>query len=168
MYIICQNRTLNSLQVHTLYKRTSGKHKNSRGGTWRCRLKCSPLMQKVGWSNLSCDRSLSLKQLKTTPVWNVWQQVCVSRVIGDDALCHNSCGKLKNPNCSMAINAEYRLKFANFSILKWEEKPPCPQTSKQTNKTKRQSHDTNKKVYRSTKFLWTIHLRCKINVHAET
>ena len=60
-------------------------------------------------------------------------------------VCHSRCGMLENPHCSMAMNAEHRLKFSalhgnsdvsmwvkNF-VLRW--KTP-KQTNKQINKLK--------------------------------
>ena len=62
-------------------------------------------MSKVVCSN---PAAIDLKQVVTAPLWNARQQVLVSLVLGYNhhkrlCLCHNMCGTLKNPHCSVQV-----------------------------------------------------------------
>ena len=68
-------------------------------------------MLKVGCSNPDRDKHESLKQVATFPQPNTWQQVWVSRIIGDKL--KNGCLDSQllwyalNPHCSMSTSAEH-------------------------------------------------------------
>ena len=72
------------------------------------------------WSGFeSQPRQTLVVQVVTAPLPNIQQQVWMRRVLGDehymytDALCHNRCGTLKNPqdHCSLATSAKCRSKY---------------------------------------------------------
>ena len=67
------------------------------------------------------DREKSWKQVVTAPMLNARQYMWVSRVLGDNHYKRvpSRCGTLKNPQCSMAMTAEHRLKFAVLHRLWW-------------------------------------------------
>ena len=84
-------------------------------------LERSPRKRKVGCSNPSRDRPKSIKQVVTDLSLNARQQVRVSRVLADDHYKRmpnvTLQNPLKNPHCSIAMNAEYRSKLAALQLM---------------------------------------------------
>ena len=112
----CQNQ-IKGLWVFVILDLTQ-KDTHSRPLRWCSRLERWPRKLKVGCSTPWCDVPKTLKQEVTAPLLDDWQKVWVSRVFGDYHYkwnpLHIRCGRLMNPQSSMAMLAEHKSKFVSI------------------------------------------------------